>query len=255
MEMEFTPTVTLDANAKPVLVIDVREAKLIAALTAIGVPFTTEALDVGDILIQDVTGPLLVAERKTHADFAASNTDGRYREQRGRLMSLRSGGVGVMYFLEGSWSGLGSGADEPTLRRLTTRLMLRYGLPVLFTTSVSDTAQWCRVLLAQLTDDHTVFRGDTTAMTSAMTSFSSALNTVKKGNRTAEGTASAMLSAIPGLGAKRIQSVLETVSIADLVGMSVADIAKLSAGGKCLGSKLAETLYAALHTRLDGQKS
>jgi ERCC4-type nuclease len=247
----------LDANAKPVLVIDVREAKLIAALTAIGVPFTTEALDIGDILIQDVTGPLLVAERKTHADFAASNTDGRYREQRGRLMSLRTAGagVGVMYFLEGSWTGSVGTTDEATLRRLTTRLMLRYGLPVLFTTSVADTAQWCRVLLAQLTDDHTVFRGDATAMTSAMTSFSSALNTVKKGNRTAEGTASAMLSAIPGLGAKRIQSVLETVSIADLVGMSVADIAKLSAGGKCLGPKLAETLYAALHTRLEGQKS
>jgi ERCC4-type nuclease len=38
------------------------------------VPYTTAALDVGDLLIQTVDGdPLLVAERKSHADFVASN--------------------------------------------------------------------------------------------------------------------------------------------------------------------------------------
>ena len=56
------------------LVVDVRERGLIAALTTLGVTFITKALDVGDFLIQAADGrPLLVVERKSHADFAASN--------------------------------------------------------------------------------------------------------------------------------------------------------------------------------------
>ena len=87
------------------LVLDVRERGLAAALA--GTPFTTAALDVGDLVIQQEDGtPLLVAERKSLADFAASNTDGRYREQRARLMAVRGSGVAVLYVVEGRWTGV-----------------------------------------------------------------------------------------------------------------------------------------------------
>lgn len=240
------------------ITLDVRERQLIEEMTKNKVPFTTAALDAGDILFSrsDDT-PLLVIERKSHADFAASNTDGRYREQRARLLSMKAAGVAVLYVLEGSFSG-GAGTSygskahpvtEETLKRLTTRLMLRYGLPVLFTESIPDTALWCATLLAQLTDDPTVFVPDSEAAGSAVVaSFTAALNTVKKGNKTAGGTASAMLSAVPGLGAKRIEALLATVSIADLVGMTKEEIAALVAGGKKLGPKLGETLFDALHS-------
>lgn len=231
------------------LILDVREKRLCSLLTELHVPFTTAALDVGDILIQNTEGePLLVIERKSHADFAASNQDGRYREQRARLMAVRGSGVAVLYILEGVWThevsnGYGR-VTEAQLKRLTTRLMLRYGLPVLATTSIQDTANWCKTLVAQLTDDPTVFHPDSsTAAADAMSGFTAALNTVKKGNKTAGGTAHAMLSAVPGLGAKRVTALLALKTIAELIVMSAADLAELTAGGKRLGPKLGSTLY------------
>ena len=248
----------MTAPAPVTLVLDNREHGLIAALQRIGVAHTIAPLDVGDFMIQttaDAT-PLLVAERKSHADFAASNQDGRYREQRARLMAVRGGGVAVLYVLEGVWTGDdsrpvgGSRTTEGGLKRLTTRLLLRYGMPVLMTASIQETALWCRTLMAQLTDDVSVFHpeGDmATATMAAMSSMTAALSTVKKGNKTAEGTAAAMLSAIPGLGAKRVEALLAVKRIAELASIPATEIATLVVGGKRIGDKLAMTIYDALH--------
>lgn len=237
------------------LIVDVREKRLAEALTLLGCSYTTAALDVGDFLIQNEEGePLLVAERKSHADFAASNADGRYREQRARLMAVRGSGVAVLYILEGRWTPtehqMYGRTSEHQLKRLTSRLLLRYGMPVLFTESIQDTAGWCRLLVAQLTEDPAVFQPESAAAAAdAMSGFTAALNTVKKGNKTAVGTAQAMLSAVPGLGLKRVEALLETVSLAELVGLSATAIAELSAGGKRLGPKLGQTLHECLHAK------
>ena len=227
---------------------DVRERGLAAELTRASVPFTTVALDVGDFLIQNAEGePLLVAERKSHTDFAASNTDGRYREQRARLMAVRGSGVAVLYILEGIWP---TGDTETQLKRLTSRLILRYSMPVLMATSVQDTARWCRLLLSQLADEPTVFQPDSvSAATSAMSGFTAALNTVKKGNKTAGGTASAMLSAIPGFGAKRVTALMAEKSIAELAGLTAAQISELTVGGKRLGPALGFSIYESLRAK------
>ena len=247
------------ATSGPLLVLDVREHGLAAALTAIGVPYTTAQLDVGDFMIQTAAAePLLVAERKSHLDFAASNQDGRYREQRARLMAVRGGGVAVLYVLEGRWSGdadrrVGhTRTTEGQLRRLLSRLVLRYGMPVLESDGLAGTAIWCRTLLAQLTDDLTVFQpeGDmATATTAAMSSMTAALSANKKGNKTAIGAATAMLGGVPGLGGKRVDALIAERSIADLAGLSVAELAAVSASGKRIGEKLATTLYEALHAK------
>ena len=232
------------------LIVDVRESHLMKALQQQGTPFTTASLDVGDFLIQRLDGdPLLVAERKSHADFAASNTDGRYREQRARLMAVRGSGVAVVYILEGIWTDDESRTyghvSETTLKRLTTRLVLRYGLPVLSSATLADTARWCRTLLTQLSADPGVFKPDsdsaTSAVTDAMISCTTSLNTVKKGNKTLNGTAMAMLSAVHGLGVKRAQVLLQKGSLAELSTMSVEELSK------CLGPKVAELLYTSLH--------
>lgn len=239
------------------LILDVRERALADQLQALGVPHTTRALDVGDILFEAAGdgAPLLVAERKSHADFAASNNDGRYREQRARLMAVRGSGVAVLYILEGTWSDAETRqygrTAESALKRLTTRLILRYGMPVLASASIADTARWCRTLLAQLTDDPAVFQpeGDmATATTSAMSAMTAVLSTAKKGNKTAAGTASAMLSAIPGLGAKRVADLAAAHSVATLAGMTAAEIGALVVSGKRLGAALGTAIYEALHT-------
>ena len=239
------------------LVVDSRESRLCEALKIIGVPFQTAGLDVGDFMIQNEAGePLLVAERKSHADFAASNADGRYREQRARLMAVRGSGVAVVYILEGSWS-LGDPlkmygrTPEKQLQRLVTRLILRYGMPVLGSRDILDTARWTRLLLEQLTDDPTVFapEGDmATAQIAAMAGLTATLSTAKKGNKTAGGTAHAMLSAIPGLGSKKVDALLLIHSIADLVALSADEISAIQISGKRLGA-LGSVIASSLHSK------
>jgi ERCC4-type nuclease len=237
------------------LIIDVRERALVAALTALGVSYTTASLDVGDFLIQDAEGaPLLVAERKSLADFAASNQDGRYREQRARLMAVKGGGAAVVYVLEGRWSGHddrpvgGTRVTEGQLRRLTTRLVLRYGMPVVSSESVADTAVWCRTMLAQLTDNASVFHPEegAAATAAAMTHMTAALSTTKKANRTPASVATTMLSAIPGLGSVRVTALLAEKSVAELSGMTAVAIGDLVVGGKRLGVALGELIASAL---------
>ena len=236
------------------LIIDVRERGLIAAVTALGLTFITKALDVGDFLIQAADGrPLLVVERKSFADFAASNRDGRYREQRARLMATRGNGAAVLYILEGTWSAgldrtFGS-TTERQLQRLTTRLVLRYGIPVLMSASTAETATWASCTLAQLTDDPTVFDpedGLTAATASAIADYTATFSATKKGNKDAASTAAAMVGCIPGLGSKKVTAVLAERSIADLAAMSAAEIGNIDAGGRILGSKMGSTIKEAL---------
>ena len=240
------------------LIVDVRERTLAAALTAQGTAYSTRALEVGDFLIQAVDGrPLLVVERKSHADFAASNRDGRYREQRARLMTVRGNGSAILYILEGAWSAAldrtyGS-TSEKTLQRLTTRLLLRYGIPVLASTSIAETARWCVTLLAQLTEDPAVFEpedGLSAATASAIADYTATFSSVKKGNKDAASTAVAMLSAVPGLGSKKVEAILAAHSLASLASLSIADLAALSVGDRALGAKAAATLHEALHHKV-----
>lgn len=242
----------------PVLVLDTREVGLAAALTGQGVSFRVAPLSAGDFWIVDdsepTAPPLLAAERKTFADFAASNTDGRYREQRARLMAMRGAGTAVVYVLEGSWSVAESRRygtlTEPSMKRLLARLTIRYGLPVLTADNMTATAQWCRVLLAQLRDDPTVFHPESGSIAEstagAMTAYTAALGVVKAANRTPAAVAAAMLGAVPGLGEKRVAAILAERSVAQLAGMTAGELAGLVAGGKRLGDKLGAAIAEAL---------
>ena len=69
--------------------IDTRECKLRELLEKNGATFVTKALELGDILIEHPKRQILV-ERKTIADFHASITDGRYKNQKLRLLEWRN---------------------------------------------------------------------------------------------------------------------------------------------------------------------
>jgi ERCC4-type nuclease len=72
-----------------VIYVDTRECKLRELLEKNGETFVTKALELGDILIEHPKRQILV-ERKTIADFHASITDGRYKNQKLRLLEWRN---------------------------------------------------------------------------------------------------------------------------------------------------------------------
>jgi ERCC4-type nuclease len=92
----------------PVLVIDHREQAIkdvIGAYEDFSHAIVWENLPVGDFAIRggDDTAPLLLIERKTIKDLAASIKDGRYRNQKEALMAAAPP-LGVFYIIEGAVS-------------------------------------------------------------------------------------------------------------------------------------------------------
>lgn len=83
--------------------VDTRECKLRELLEKNGAVFVTKALELGDILIEHPKRKILI-ERKTIADFHASITDGRYKNQKLRLLEWRNkadeGRKNIIYLFE-----------------------------------------------------------------------------------------------------------------------------------------------------------
>jgi ERCC4-type nuclease len=83
--------------------VDTRECKLRELLEKNGADFVTKALELGDILIEHPKRQILI-ERKTIADFHASITDGRYKNQKLRLLEWRNktdeGCKNIIYLFE-----------------------------------------------------------------------------------------------------------------------------------------------------------
>lgn len=82
--------------------IDTRESKLRELLEKNEETFITKPLELGDILIEHPNRQILI-ERKTIADFHASITDGRYKNQKLRLLEWRNkedGRKNIIYLFE-----------------------------------------------------------------------------------------------------------------------------------------------------------
>lgn len=91
--------------AKTILKIDNREHDIINTLNNKHkeIVFKTENLDIGDFIITDENeNILIVIERKKYSDLSASIKDGRYKEQKERLIHSLSYKVRKIYLLEGN---------------------------------------------------------------------------------------------------------------------------------------------------------
>lgn len=123
--------------------VDFRETDLIHELQKRCVLFNTKNLEIGDIHIRHANGVLLVFERKTVADLAASIKDGRYREQKQRMMATVPA-KNITYIIEGGKMFMPSahGLTEETFQGAFMNCMYRDGVHVVFTKNTSDTASW-----------------------------------------------------------------------------------------------------------------
>jgi ERCC4-type nuclease len=154
--------------------VDVRERDLMKEITK--VVFVTKALPVGDIWLEMPSKPIedtdisaaqplaLVLERKTLADLAASLLDGRWREQKSRLLTYCSEtGARPAYIIEGSLQFPPTRITAAAIRKLIHRLQFRYAISVLMTDDVVDTAGLIETLVEQIQADPDAFTAPTTA--------------------------------------------------------------------------------------------
>ena len=228
-------------------VCDTRERDLIPLLENVA----TRNLPVGDIWIglsgENVLPGGLVIERKAVADLEASIKDGRYREQRLRLLTYcQETGARPLYIIEGAM-------DRPfqqrfhgnTLRKFLHRLQIRYGVPVIHTESLEATASICAVLLDQWRTDKTVF----VAEDGAKKDYATSVTIHKRGNKEDPRVfASMVLQQCPGISAAIAKALLGNGSLTGVWGLSEKDMATIQVTEKRkVGPALAKRLWTLLH--------
>ena len=128
------------------LVLDCRERAMIEHFPMAPV----KQLVLGDFVIEQDGKELVIVERKTVADFAASISDGRYREQSERLIAYDIPNHNVIYLIEGSMKYYKHKIPKATLLAAMTSLMYGKGFSVVRTESVEDTADFLRALLSKM---------------------------------------------------------------------------------------------------------
>jgi crossover junction endonuclease MUS81 len=164
------------------IVVDNRERELITLLTKNNVSLKVETLDLGDIIFKSDDQIIFVIERKTLNDLKASICDGRFREQKARLMSNFEKSR-IMYLIEGRVStasdGVVSGMSISTILGSIINTLLRDDLKVYKTNSIDETAIFIQRLLEKFTSEIDLFFKD-----SKPVDYVSTLKIQKKANMT-----------------------------------------------------------------------
>lgn len=240
------------------LLVDYRETELIECLQRRGVPHRVEPLPVGDIWIgvpsdpkeqkdQDQKEPTggLVMERKRITDFEASFLDGRYREQRGRILSFcQPLGAQPVYLLEGAWTSLTGRITKKAMIKLLNRLTLRYQLPLLHTHSVEETAEWVECLLEQWTEDPTALK-----RTQELVKVSDGLHVQKKQNASdPKAFLMACLAQCSGVSVKMAESLVGSYpTLTQIMSRTAKELEDHRVGTRRLGPAVAKRLWGLLH--------
>jgi crossover junction endonuclease MUS81 len=114
--------------------------------------FTTEAtyenLDLGDILFKYQGQPFLLIERKKIPDLIASVDDGRYRNQKKRLLGCGIKRNRILYILEGNIDQ--SAGKMKTIFGMIINTLYRDGIPVLFFSNTEETIYFLRRIKEKL---------------------------------------------------------------------------------------------------------
>jgi ERCC4-type nuclease len=257
------------------LIIDYRETELIECLQRRGVPHRVEPLPVGDIWIgvpeqkeqkeqkdqeqeqqeqqeqeeqqeQKGTGGLVI-ERKRITDFEASFLDGRYREQRGRILSFcQPLGAQPVYLLEGAWTTLTGRITKKAMIKLLNRLTLRYQLPLLHTHSVEETAEWVECLLEQWLEDPTALK-----RTQELVKVSDGLHVQKKQNAAdPKAFLMACLAQCSGVSVRAAESLVGAyATLTQIMALTAKQLEdhRVAGGNRRLGPAVAKRLWGLLH--------
>lgn len=106
---------------------------------------TFENLYIGDVVIKVKDTPLIVMERKTLSDLAASIKDGRYRNQKLKMLETYESSV-VYYIIEGTFDFVETdvmlnGISKKAIISCVVNTMIRDNIKVFVTKNVKETFQ------------------------------------------------------------------------------------------------------------------
>jgi len=235
------------------MILDSREHGLKALLPGA----SSETLPVGDIWIgvssetasstssSSTSSKGLIIERKSVADLEASVVDGRYREQRSRCMAFATErSASFVYIIEGPLEGRRLSTNA--LTKYLTRLCIRHHIPVLRTNTIEETAELCKVLEDQWTNDPAVF------VQPASLSYVETRGATRQANTDDPMVfAVSVLACCRGVSVSIAQELLRAFgSLQGVMASSEGDLAAVKVGKQTFGKVKAERLYRLLHSEV-----
>jgi len=227
------------------LVIDYREHDLLTNLK-IYRP-TTQNLQVGDINI----GNRLIIERKTISDFEASFMDGRYRDQRTRLLvHCQEIGAQPLYIFEGDISKLRR-LQPSALNKLLLRLSVHYKIPIFQSKNINHTSQLIEDWYAQWVSDPQSFQVHQEEIRLADT-----IHVAKKTNAVDPSQfLIGCLCQVSGVSVKVAETILSNYSsLTKILEATKEDLANLkTSSGRKIGPAVAERIYQLFHSEIISQ--
>lgn len=213
-------------------------------------------LDLGDICFKKDEEVLLVIERKTINDLSSSICDGRYREQKTRLLGCFDREK-IMYLIEGNiniQTSVKGGIS--TLVGSLINTQFRDGIKVYKTASIKETIYFIEKLFKKLEEDLEIFWKYNTV---SNVEYSATLKIKKKDNVTSDLWFHKQLTLIPQISSKiaeivtsNYKSVKELVikyeTIEDINERKelLKDLTYMTSTGKSrkIGKKISERIYS-----------
>ena len=205
--------------------IDARERELIPLIRekigetmADQITISVESLPLGDIIFCKDEQELLIIERKSVADLAASIKDGRYQEQSYRLDGTELHNHNIVYLIEGNMAR--ATFDKSALYSSMFSLQYYKGFSVWRTFSIDETATiLCNSIkyLAKSSATRTGYYagvvvgggGSEEPKPSSDKDYVNVVKTIKKDNVTPNNIGEIMLCQIPGVSANTALAIME----------------------------------------------
>ena len=211
------------------ILLDCREQDLFSLLTIVinknnsDILLESAQLSLGDIIIQDdEETELLVIERKSVKDLAASITDGRYSEQSFRLNNYNLHNHNIVYLIEGTilnYNSRGRRINKNAIYSSVFTLSYYKGFSVYRTEGLNDTAETIFRITDKLRREKNklgFYTGNTDKIESQ--SYVDVIKAEKKSNVTTNNIGEVMLRQIPGVSANYAKVIMEKYnSLIDLI--------------------------------------
>ena len=173
------------------LCIDFREHALLSRLQA-----ETKNLVLGDICIEKEGQDIVIIERKTVADMAASICDGRYQEQSFRLLESTLPPHRIVYLIEGNIDTVQSMSKKALMSAMMS-LWFTKGFSVVQTRDIEETVEFIQQLFEK------------TSKETEEKDYVSTIKIKKKDKLTPENVDILMLSQIPTISTVTAKALLQ----------------------------------------------
>ena len=218
------------------MIVDTRENDLIPLVN----PTEVKQLPVGDIWIGD-----LIIERKSIRDLEASILDGRYREQRGRILAYcQENKTQPLYILEGGLSSHTGRLTTAVIMKFINRLVFHYNMPVVQTATLKETADLLKTIQEQQQE-----KPESLQRKTEMIKVMDGLHIQKKANAQDPRQFSiACIAQVPGISVKMAEAVIEVFgTLKNVMNAPLRDLENVKVGARRMGPVASKRLKELLN--------